>query len=110
MKYAICNSDVSQKGMLTFESVQINFKKFASRREKSSENRINTGIEKIEKIIKKLLTFILSYYIILLVSRRKRQIKQPSGCGSAWLERLVWDQEVAGSNPVTPTYAGVVQW
>ena len=25
-----------------------------------------------------------------------------AGCGSAWLERLVWDQEVAGSNPVTP--------
>ena len=39
--------------------------------------------------------------------------KRPPGCGSAWLERLVWDQEVAGSNPVTPTpcyYAGVVQW
>ena len=34
-----------------------------------------------------------------------------TGCGSAWLERLVWDQEVAGSNPVTPIrYAGVVQW
>ena len=36
-----------------------------------------------------------------------------SGCGSAWLERLVWDQEVAGSNPVTPIaryHAGVVQW
>lgn len=33
-----------------------------------------------------------------------------TGCGSAWLERLVWDQEVAGSNPVTPTQAGVVQW
>ena len=43
-----------------------------------------------------------------------------SGCGSAWLERLVWDQEAAGSNPVTPTAvtttlpfqrnAGVVQW
>ena len=29
-----------------------------------------------------------------------------SGCGSAWLERLVWDQEVAGSNPVTPTTCG----
>ena len=46
--------------------------------------------------------------------------KQKTGCGSAWLERLVWDQEVAGSNPVTPTAvtttlpfqrnAGVVQW
>ena len=29
---------------------------------------------------------------------------QVSGCGSAWLERLVWDQEVAGSNPVTPIF------
>ena len=29
--------------------------------------------------------------------------KDLSGCGSAWLERLIWDQEVAGSNPVTPT-------
>ena len=29
-----------------------------------------------------------------------------SGCGSAWLERLVWDQEAAGSNPVTPTVCG----
>ena len=28
--------------------------------------------------------------------------KHNTGCGSAWLERLVWDQEVAGSNPVTP--------
>ena len=36
--------------------------------------------------------------------------KQKTGCGSAWLERLVWDQEVAGSNPVTPICAGVVQW
>ena len=26
-----------------------------------------------------------------------------SGCGSAGLEHLVWDQGVAGSNPVTPT-------
>ena len=24
-----------------------------------------------------------------------------SGCGSVWLEHLVWDQGVAGSNPVT---------
>ena len=33
-----------------------------------------------------------------------------SGGGSAWLERLIWDQEAAGSNPVTPISAGVVQW
>ena len=26
-----------------------------------------------------------------------------AGCGSVWLERLVWDQEAAGSNPVTPS-------
>ena len=25
-----------------------------------------------------------------------------SGCSSVWLERVVWDHEVAGSNPVTP--------
>ncbi len=25
-----------------------------------------------------------------------------TGCGAAWLARLIWDQEVAGSNPVTP--------
>ncbi len=40
-----------------------------------------------------------------------RKTNKATGCGSAWLERLVWDQEVAGSNPVTPIpYAGVVQW
>src|SRR5262245_14215307 len=26
-----------------------------------------------------------------------------SGCSSVWLERMVWDHEVAGSSPVTPT-------
>lgn len=51
---------------------------------------------------------------------RRTQKKALTGCGSAWLERLVWDQEAAGSNPVTPMYsllkalyfyyAGVVQW
>ena len=38
-------------------------------------------------------------------TKMKRQ-NSISGCGSAWLERLVWDQEVAGSNPVTPTTCG----
>ena len=72
--------------------------------------------KKVKKIIKKVLTFSLHSYIITLASRIRRTLKEkdiennPSGCGSAWLERLVWDQEVAGSNPVTPTYAGVVQW
>ena len=32
-----------------------------------------------------------------------------SGCGSVWLERLVWDQEVAGSNPVTPIGEEILQ-
>src|SRR5262245_5684263 len=32
------------------------------------------------------------------------------GRSSAWLERLVWDQEVAGSNPVTPTNGRWCAW
>ena len=27
-----------------------------------------------------------------------------SGCSVVWLARLVWDQEVAGSNPATPIF------
>lgn len=55
----------------------------------------------------------------ILRSGKPLKRKKPSGCGSAWLERLIWDQEVAGSNPVTPMkllkliiryFAGVVQW
>lgn len=26
------------------------------------------------------------------------------GCGSVWLERLPWEQEVVGSNPVIPIF------
>ncbi len=29
-----------------------------------------------------------------------------SGSSAAWLARLVWDQEAAGSNPAFPTRAG----
>ena len=31
-----------------------------------------------------------------------------TGCGAAWLARLIWDQEVAGSNPVTPSF--IIWW
>jgi hypothetical protein len=31
-----------------------------------------------------------------------------SGCCVVWLTRLVWDQEIAGSNPVIPTTAKAV--
>ncbi len=27
-----------------------------------------------------------------------------TGCSVVWLARLIWDQEVAGSNPVTPIF------
>ena len=33
-----------------------------------------------------------------LVSKRGN-----SGCGKAWLIRLPWEQEIAGSNPAIPT-------
>ncbi len=90
------------------------------RRKDLEKSGIRAIRKKLKKNVKKVLTFSLRSYIITLASRIERQNKAsqevksigdyPSGCGSAWLERLVWDQEVAGSNPVTPTYAGVVQW
>ena len=51
------------------------------------------------------------YYIITLAlfsstlrERMNIQVFSDPGCGSAWLEHLVWDQGVAGSNPVTPIF------
>ena len=62
-----------------------------------------------------MLTIVILLCIIKFVVVRDKKENWTTGCGSAWLERLVWDQEVAGSNPVTPIgtkiqYAGVVQW
>lgn len=36
--------------------------------------------------------------------RRRRGIGVPRGVAQPGLERLVWVQEVAGSNPVTPSF------
>ena len=53
-----------------------------------------------------MLTNKITYIIILLAFERTidslLERLCEAGCGSAWLERLVWDQEVAVSNPVTP--------
>ena len=49
----------------------------------------------------------LPYNNSCVAGNTEADAKENTGCGSAWLERLVWDQEVAGSNPVTPTYMRV---
>ena len=67
-----------------------------------------------KKIIKKIKKVVDIFFSLLYTNScvTERTQTNPSGCGSAWLERLVWDQEVAGSNPVTPIliYARVAQW
>ena len=50
--------------------------------------------KKIKKIIKKLLINFLIYYILNITSRAVAQL----------VARLVWDQDVAGSNPVCPIH------
>ena len=59
----------------------------------------STPLCTIPATIKKWLIYEIFYCIMSLVP------KGVSGCGSVWLEYLVWDQGVAGSNPVTPIYA-----
>ena len=55
----------------------------------------------LKKIEKDVDIYICLPYNITCVTERKRR-SNTSGCGSVWLEHLVWDQGVAGSNPVTP--------
>jgi hypothetical protein len=47
-----------------------------------------------------------------MLSRWATFIIKFSGYGVAWLTRLLWEQETAGSNPVTPTLYGLahVYW
>ncbi len=48
----------------------------------------------------------MGYNAICVTQMTNKTDVMETGCGSAWLERLVWDQEVAGSNPVTPIICG----
>ena len=56
--------------------------------------------KKIKKVKKVVDIYLSLPYNITCVTERRRG--NTSGCGSVWLEHLVWDQGVAGSNPVTP--------
>ena len=38
----------------------------------------------------------------LILLEIKRTIREP-GCGLAWLWRLLWEQDIGGSNPPIPT-------
>ncbi len=53
----------------------------------------------------KLFVFILNDLPIFAPSKEKHYT---SGCSVARLSRRVWDAEVAGSNPATPTKRGLV--
>ena len=60
-------------------------------------------VEKSKKVLDKPKQLIYNEYRV----KQKKETHSITGCGSAWLERLVWDQEVAGSNPVTPIEIGI---
>ncbi len=64
------------------------------------------GFYRISKFLKKVVDFSKSIAYNITCVTVDATSNNKAGCGSAWLERLVWDQEVAGSNPVTPTVTG----
>ena len=61
----------------------------------------------MKKVVDKLGAFIYNNSCVTENQGLKWLDNIATGCGSAWLERLVWDQEVAGSNPVTPIFMRV---
>lgn len=76
---------------------------------------LQTCRKNFEKNSKKVLTDGIPYNIIILALRNRANARNKNGVWLSLARALVWDQEVAGSNPVTPTlqlnnYAGVVQW
>ena len=66
---------------------------------KLSGSHFKKNIKKIKKVVD---IFCPLLYTNSCVTERTHT--NPSGCGSAWLERLVWDQEVAGSSPVSRSF------
>ena len=73
------------------------------RAEECAKSRGKIKIKKIKKVVDISVDAIYNAKCVTeMVTKNKT-----SGCGSAWLERLVWDQEVAGSNPVTPIFMRV---
>ena len=79
---------------------------------RSSKSNIYRVLKKIEKNIKKgvdiLIVVLYNNFCVTdeATNTEVTQTKFISGCGSACLERLVWAQEGAGSNPVTPMLRG----
>lgn len=63
-------------------------------------NSYACSFKKIKKIKKVVDIYIAYQYNNNCV--REKQIKPETGVWLSLVERLVWDQEVAGSNPVTP--------
>ena len=61
------------------------------------QGRLNSDLKGYKKV-KNQLTTLPELSIVY-----KSLEKSVSGCGSVWLEHLVWDQGVASSNLVTPT-------
>ena len=49
-----------------------------------------------------MLTFRKTFHIITLASRQNALVATSYGVWLSLVEHLVWDQGVAGSNPVTP--------
>ena len=69
---------------------------------KLSGSHFKKNIKKIKFIVDIKGVFMYNMSCVRDMANIKNDKHFVPGCGSAWLERLIWDQEVAGSNPVTP--------
>ena len=62
----------------------------------------NIPLKGIFQALQILTYFIGGLVIVAVLLNKSPGVLLTTGCGSVWLEHLVWDQGVAGSNPVTP--------